>query len=175
MLPSAFALWLICWNTITVNLATPNRILSLAAGVSRVALNGVDNTVFTFLHDAHMVGFSVSFPVEEDDHSRCWLNAVMHALASDTVDTFIADVGLTGTMVSFTQTADFRGERAHSEDIEAASLQDFADDNLQGLRDIEAVLERLLEAVLSMELGDEMIAKANLNYQAKMAIVNRGG
>ena len=43
-----------------------NGILALSARVTGVALDGVNNTSFHFLHDTDMIGNTVAFPVEED-------------------------------------------------------------------------------------------------------------
>ena len=37
----------------------------LPASVARVTLHGVNDTVFAFLHNAYMVGFSVAFPIKK--------------------------------------------------------------------------------------------------------------
>ena len=45
----------------------------LFAGISRVALYGVNNTVLAFLHNAHMVDCPVAVPIEKDNRSCRWL------------------------------------------------------------------------------------------------------
>ena len=36
-----------------------NRILTLSAAITGIALNGVDNAVFAFLHDTDMIGLTI--------------------------------------------------------------------------------------------------------------------
>ena len=63
-------------------------ILVLAAGVAGVALNGVDDAVFAFFHDADVIGFAVLragcavrvIPVEENDHTGSGFNRVIRPL-----------------------------------------------------------------------------------------------
>ena len=52
----------------------PHGILVLSAAIAGIALDGVDNTVFAFLHDAEMIGLTILragtafvVPIEEDD------------------------------------------------------------------------------------------------------------
>ena len=74
MPPGRTASCLIGWNSITENLIIAYRILPLPAAITGIALDGIDNTVFAFLHDTHMVGLSVlgtggairRIPIEED-------------------------------------------------------------------------------------------------------------
>ena len=51
-----------------------NRILALSAAIIGIALNSVDNTVFTFLHDTDMIGLTILWtgrafiiPIEENN------------------------------------------------------------------------------------------------------------
>ena len=88
MPPGRTASCLIGRNTITKDFVIAHRILSLPAAVAGIALHGIDNAVFAFFHDAHMVGLSVlgtggairRIPIEEDNHARCRLNAVVTPL-----------------------------------------------------------------------------------------------
>ena len=50
---------LIVWRTIAEDFIVSYGVAVLSAGVARVALHGINNTVLTFLHDAHMVGTAV--------------------------------------------------------------------------------------------------------------------
>ena len=54
-------------NTVTIDGAASNRILLLSASIARITLHGVNDTVFAFLHNAYMVGFSVVFPIKENN------------------------------------------------------------------------------------------------------------
>ena len=52
----------------------PHGILVLSAAIAGIALDGVDNTVFAFLHDADMIGLTILragtafvVPIEEND------------------------------------------------------------------------------------------------------------
>ena len=55
-----------------------------------IALDGIDNAVFAFFHDTHMVGLSIlgtggairGIPIKEDNHARCRLDAVVGPLAT---------------------------------------------------------------------------------------------
>ena len=59
MPPGRTAPCLIGGNTITKDFIIAHRILVLSAAIAGITLDGIDNTVFAFLHDAHMVGLSV--------------------------------------------------------------------------------------------------------------------
>lgn len=90
MPPGRTASCLIGRNTITKDFVIAHRILSLPAAVAGITLHGIDNAVFTFLHDTHMVGLSVlrargavrGIPIEEDNHARCRINAVVSPLST---------------------------------------------------------------------------------------------
>lgn len=56
----------------------------------------------------------------------------------------------------------------------AAAMEDYAATNLAGQEAIVAVLREILEAVLGIEIGDDVIGQAVARYNRKMAIV-RGG
>lgn len=54
----------------------PYGVLVLSAAITGIALNGVDNAVFAFLHDADMIGLTILraggafvVPVKENDHA----------------------------------------------------------------------------------------------------------
>lgn len=76
----------------------PHGILVLSAAIAGIALDGVDNTVFAFLHDAEMIGLTILragtafvVPIEEDDHAGRGLHRVICPLPTlpeplDTVD-----------------------------------------------------------------------------------------
>ena len=76
------------------------------------------------------------------------------------------------------------GDQRHGTNIEAPlatiteavslSMQDFASSNLKGHEATVAVLREILEAVLGISIGDDVIAGAVDRYQRKMAVV-RGG
>ena len=88
MPPGRTASFLISGNSIAKDFVVTRQILSLPAAVAGIALDGIDNAVFAFLHDTHMVGLSVlgtggairRIPIEEDNHARCRLNAVVTPL-----------------------------------------------------------------------------------------------
>ena len=66
----------------------PHGILVLAAGITGVALDGVDDAVFAFFHDADVIGFAVLrtgcavwvIPVKENDHAGSGLNRIIRPL-----------------------------------------------------------------------------------------------
>ena len=60
------------------------------------------------------------------------------------------------------------------QDAVAAVMQDYAAANLAGHEATVAVLREILEAVLGIEVGDEVIANAVKRYNSRMAVV-RGG
>ena len=76
----------------------PHGILVLSAAIAGIALDGIDNAVFAFLHDADMIGLTVLragaafvVPIEEDDHAGRGLHRVICPLPTlpeplDTVD-----------------------------------------------------------------------------------------
>ena len=47
--------FLISRDTVIIDNAAPDRVASLPTDISRVALHGINDTVFTFLHNAYMV------------------------------------------------------------------------------------------------------------------------
>ena len=73
------------------------------------------------------------------------------------------------------------GDQRHGTNVEAplatiqeavaVVMQDYAASNLAGHEATVAVLREILEAVLGISIGDDMIANAVNRYQAKMAIV----
>ena len=75
-------------DSIAENSIIPDGILVLAAGVAGVALDGVDDAVFAFFHDADVIGFAVLrtgcavwvIPVEENDHAGSGLNRIIRPL-----------------------------------------------------------------------------------------------
>lgn len=75
-------------DPIAENFIIADGILVLAAGVAGVALNGVDDAVFAFFHNADVIGFAVLrtgcavwvVPVEENDHTGSGLNRVIRPL-----------------------------------------------------------------------------------------------
>ena len=75
-------------DPISEDFIIPHGILVLAAGVAGVALDGVDDAVFTFFHDADVIGFAVLragcavwvIPVKENDHAGSGLNRVIRPL-----------------------------------------------------------------------------------------------
>ena len=90
MPPGRTASCLIGGNTITKDFIIAHRILPLPAAITGISLDGIDNAVFAFFHDTHMVGLSVlgtgrtirGIPIEEDNHAQCRLNAVVSPLAT---------------------------------------------------------------------------------------------
>ena len=64
MPPGRTASCLIGGNTITKDFIIAHRILPLTAAITGISLDGIDNAVFAFFHDTHMVGLSVLGPEE---------------------------------------------------------------------------------------------------------------
>ena len=89
MPPGRTASCLIGGNTITKDFIIAHRILPLTAAITGISLDGIDNAVFAFFHDTHMVGLSVlgagrtirGIPIEEDNHARCRFYAVVSPLS----------------------------------------------------------------------------------------------
>lgn len=75
-------------DSIAENFIIPHGILVLAAGITGVALDGVDDAVLAFFHNADVIGFAVLragcavrvVPVEENDHTGSGLNRVIRPL-----------------------------------------------------------------------------------------------
>ena len=65
--------FLICRNAISVDNWTSNRICFGSARVWRIALYGVNISVFALFNDTCMVGYAVAFPIKEYDCSGCRL------------------------------------------------------------------------------------------------------
>ena len=77
----------------------PHGILVLSAAIAGIALDGVDNAVFAFLHNADMIGLAILragtafvIPIEEDDLTGGRFKAAVLPLPTvfeplDTVDT----------------------------------------------------------------------------------------
>ena len=59
MPPFQTASFLVLWNAIAEHLIVTDRILIYSATVTGIALDGINNSVFNFLHDTNMVGESV--------------------------------------------------------------------------------------------------------------------
>ena len=86
--PNQAAGFLRVQNSISEDFIIPDGILVPAAGVAGVALNGVDDAVFAFFHDADVIGFAVLragcavrvVPVEENDHTGRGINRVIRPL-----------------------------------------------------------------------------------------------
>ena len=89
MPPGRTASCLIGGNTITKDFIIAHRILPLTAAITGISLDGIDNAVFAFFHDTHMVGLSVlgtgrtirGIPIKEDNHTRCRFYAVVSPLS----------------------------------------------------------------------------------------------
>lgn len=87
-LPKSGGCFLRVQDPISKDFIIPHGILVLAADVAGVALDGVDNAVFAFFHDADVIGFAVLrtgcavwiLPVEENDHTGSGLNRVIRPL-----------------------------------------------------------------------------------------------
>ena len=90
MPPGRTASCLIGGNTITKDFIIAHRILLLTAAITGISLDGIDNAVFAFFHDTHMVGLSVlgtgrtirGIPIKEDNHTRCRFYTVVGPLAT---------------------------------------------------------------------------------------------
>ena len=76
------------------------------------------------------------------------------------------------------------GDQKHGTNIEApletiqeavaAVMDDYASSNLAGQEAIVGVLREILEAVLGVQIGDDVIGQACDRYRRKMAVVNGG-
>lgn len=83
--PNQTAVFLRVQDPISEDFIIPDGILVLAAGVAGVALDGVDDAVFAFFHDADVIDFAVLragcavrvVPVEENDHAGSGLNRII--------------------------------------------------------------------------------------------------
>lgn len=90
MPPGRTASCLIGGNTITKDFIIAHRILPLTAAITGISLDGIDNAVFAFFHDTHMVGLSVlgtgrtirGIPIKEDKQTRCRFYTVVGPLAT---------------------------------------------------------------------------------------------
>lgn len=67
----------------------PHGILVLSAAIAGVALNGVDDAVFAFLHDADMIGLPILragaafiVPIKENDLTGRWFKATVLPLVT---------------------------------------------------------------------------------------------
>jgi len=86
--PNQAAVFLRVQDPVAENFIIPDGILVPAAGIAGVALDGVDNAVFAFFHDADVIGFAVLragcavrvVPVEENDRTGSGLNRVIRPL-----------------------------------------------------------------------------------------------
>ena len=67
--------------------------------------------------------------------------------------------------------AGYHAASAVQEDVLAAQIREFTEQNRENMAQMMDVLRDILEAVLGIEIGDEMIAGAVTRYQKKMAIV----
>ena len=70
-------------DTIPQNLIMSHGVAPFTAGIAGIAFYGVDDPVFAFLHDTHMVGVAITVPVKEDQHTGCRLDACICPLAVD--------------------------------------------------------------------------------------------
>ena len=68
-------------QSVSKNIVAANTVLLLSASIAGVALHGIDNTVLTFLHNAHMVAIAVYLPIEENEIAGAWLIAVVLPLS----------------------------------------------------------------------------------------------
>lgn len=81
------AFLLVVWNSIAENFVVTYAILVYSATIAGVALNGVDNAVFAFFHDADMFRLSILqagrtfvISIEKDNHTGQSLQAIAHGL-----------------------------------------------------------------------------------------------
>jgi len=73
---------------ISENFIIAKRVLIDAAAVAGVALDGVDDAIFAFFHNADVIGFAVLragcavrvIPVKENDHAGRGINRVIRPL-----------------------------------------------------------------------------------------------
>lgn len=75
-------LFLIRRDTVSVDTAAADCVLSLSASITGITLNGINNSVLAFLHNACVVGFSIALPVKENDCSGCRLVITVCPLSS---------------------------------------------------------------------------------------------
>ena len=76
-------------DTVSKDLIISHGILVLSAAIAGIALDGVDDTVFAFLHDADMIGLTILragrafiVPIEENDLTGRRLKAAVLPLPS---------------------------------------------------------------------------------------------
>ena len=70
--------FLICRNTVSIDIAASDCVLSLLAGVAWVALYGINCAILTLLYDTNVVCCTVAFPIKEDNISYLWfISAVL--------------------------------------------------------------------------------------------------
>lgn len=102
------------------------------------------------------------------------VKAAMTELSDYATDSFHADFDITGSMTGITAVPNFEGVGTYSTAWEEMMLaqQGTAWERLDR---IIQLLELILDAILSIELGDEFIAKSNLRYQQMMQIIRNGG
>lgn len=67
----------------------PHGILVLSAAIAGIALDGIDNAVFAFLHDADMIGLTILragaafvVPIKENDLTGRWFKAAVLPLST---------------------------------------------------------------------------------------------
>lgn len=73
---------LISRDTVAINYAASDSIAVLAAGIARVALDGINCSVLDTLYNSDVVCFSVALPIKEDDMTCRRLKAAVLPLTS---------------------------------------------------------------------------------------------
>lgn len=101
------------------------------------------------------------------------LTKAMHELSKATVNAFSPTLSIGGSITDFHQSVEIGGNAFDTNSLQIA-MQDMTDGNMQGLQTIIDVLERLLDAVLGIEIEGEAIAKLGDDYKRKLAVM-RGG
>ena len=77
-------------DAVTQDLIITDAVSSLGAGISGIALDGVDISILNLLDNAYMIGKTIlrpgfaigRIPVKEDNHAGCWLETSVGPLAT---------------------------------------------------------------------------------------------
>lgn len=102
------------------------------------------------------------------------VKAAMTELSDYATDSFRADFDITGSVAGITAAPNFEGVGNHSPMWEEMMLTQ-QESAWERLDRIIQLLELILDAILSIEIGDEQIAKANMQFQQMMRIIRNGG
>lgn len=108
------------------------------------------------------------------DENADVVKAAMTELSDYATDSFRADFDITGSVAGVTAVPNFEGVGNHSPMWEEMMLTQ-QESAWERLDRIIQLLELILDAILSIEIGDEQIAKANMQFQQMMRIIRNGG